>query len=413
MDDDALAIEYDVTPRYGGDRKSAPARNSTNLKTRKRGLKRGVDGELSLNEHVYVEFTHEGKFKMRDGEKLKGQWSAEEDGRLADLVAKYGTRRWSHIARALENRVGKQCRERWNNHLAPDIKRGSWSTEEEDTFIRAHGELGNKWSDIAKLLEGRTENSVKNHWNATKRRKDGDMSRFRAYVIETSDKQQRDGVETTPRSKSQSMTASDSLGSSMRRPTRPSSPSQSQSTIKPNVDKLVNTETHDSNASTQDGMPMNRAQARSVDMLDGSMAANTFIYVDAKLVPALHDCIVVKAPGNAHDFIEILNSHEQLVQDRTHADDSRIEVASYASTIPLPSALLADALGTLSGLIDAVRRHCSVVSIALAVKSGDHAILKRFGGNCFMVSVSARKWEDAMQGVKLAVRHIKDVSATS
>ena len=75
--------------------------------------------------------------------------------------------------------------------------------------------------------------------------------------------------------------------------------------------------------------------------------------------------------------------------------------------------LFRSALGTLSGLIDAVRRHCSVVSIALAVKSGDHAILKRFGGNCFMVSVSARKWEDAMQGVKLAVRHIKDVSATS
>ena len=92
VDDDALAIEYDMTPRSGGDRKSARARNSTNLKTRKRGLKRGVDGELSLNEHVYVEFTPEGKFKMRDGEKLKGQWSAEEDGRLADLVAKYGTR---------------------------------------------------------------------------------------------------------------------------------------------------------------------------------------------------------------------------------------------------------------------------------------------------------------------------------
>ena len=345
MDDDALTLEYDVTPRSGGDRKSAPARNSTSLKARKRGLKRGFDGELSLNEQVYVEFTPEGKFKMRDGEKLlKGQWTAEEDGRLADLVAKYGTRRWSHIARALENRVGKQCRERWNNHLAPDIKRGSWSMEEEDTFIRAHGELGNKWSDIAKLLEGRTENSVKNHWNATKRRKDGDMSRFRAYVIETSEKQQRDGVETTPRSKSQSMTHSDSLGSSMRRPTRPSSPSQSQSTIKPDVDKLVNAETHDSNASTQDGMPMNRAQARSVDMLDSSMAPSTFIYVDAKLVPALHDCIVVKAPGNTHDFIEILNSHEQLVQDRTHANDSRIEVASYASTVPLPSALLADAL---------------------------------------------------------------------
>jgi hypothetical protein len=363
---------------------------------------------------MYVEFTPEGKFKICDGEKVtKGQWSAEEDNRLTDLVSRYGTRRWSYIARALEKRTGKQCRERWIHHLAPNIKRGSWSVEEEDTFIRAHNALGNKWSDIAKLLEGRTENSVKNHWNATKRRKDGDMSRFRTYVLETSERQQRDGIDTTPRSKSQSMTLSDSLGSSMRRPTGPSSPSQSQSTIKPEMDKLLTAETYDSNTSTQDGIRTNRARTRSVDMLAGSGTANTFIYVDDKPVPALHDSIVVKAPGNAHDFIEILNSHEQLMQDRTHADDSRVEVASYASTVPLPPALLADALGTLNGLISAVRQHCSVVSIALAVKSGDHTTLKRFGGNCFVISVSARKWEDSMQGVKLAVQHIKDVSSKS
>ena len=94
-----------------------------------------------------------------------------EDAAVGNGMGREGSLKY-RLTRALENRVGKQCRERWNNHLAPDIKRGSWSTEEEDTFIRAHGELGNKWSDIAKLLEGRTENSVKNHWNATKRRKD-------------------------------------------------------------------------------------------------------------------------------------------------------------------------------------------------------------------------------------------------
>ena len=97
---------------------------------------------------------NENVLKMHRGMKLKGQWTADEDALLTELVDKYGTTRWSYIARALYGRVGKQCRERWNNHLAPDIKRGAWSVEEEETFIQAHMELGNKWSHIAKRLKG-------------------------------------------------------------------------------------------------------------------------------------------------------------------------------------------------------------------------------------------------------------------
>eukprot|EP01155_Anaeramoeba_flamelloides_P028140 Anaeramoba_flamelloidesa831940_24.p1 GENE.a831940_24~~a831940_24.p1 ORF type:complete len:218 (-),score=43.61 a831940_24:39-692(-) len=107
--------------------------------------------------------------KVLDPKLKKGSWSMEEDLLLTNAVKKYKSS-WPKIALVVEGRTPKQCRERWKNQLDPSLNHGPWTKEEDEILIQKHKELGNKWSQIKRLLPGRSDNMIKNRWNSTLRK---------------------------------------------------------------------------------------------------------------------------------------------------------------------------------------------------------------------------------------------------
>lgn len=94
--------------------------------------------------------------------------SRKEDDILYEYVLEKKNRKWTKIANILNEafsgqaKTGKQCRERWHNHLDPGISKDLWTKEEKKQIFELQTKYGNKWSKISKCMPGRTDNSIKN-----------------------------------------------------------------------------------------------------------------------------------------------------------------------------------------------------------------------------------------------------------
>lgn len=129
---------------------------------------------------IVIFFRQRLTFGQSRGTPKKGPWTPEEDAMLLHLVHENGPKEWTVIASKIGGRVGKQCRERfvflcfqlflltrYYNHLAPDVRKDAWTEEEDALIIKLHMTLGNKWTDISRMLNGRPANAIKNRWNST------------------------------------------------------------------------------------------------------------------------------------------------------------------------------------------------------------------------------------------------------
>ncbi|XP_038698735.1 transcription factor MYB57-like [Tripterygium wilfordii] len=98
------------------------------------------------------------------GSHKEKKWTSEEDRMLKEYLVEHGEGKWASVAHNSGlQRSANDCRKRWMNHLRPEVNHAEFTEEERETITRLHSKMGNRWSKIAKMLQGRTDDQIKSY----------------------------------------------------------------------------------------------------------------------------------------------------------------------------------------------------------------------------------------------------------
>ncbi|KAK8884854.1 hypothetical protein M9Y10_043975 [Tritrichomonas musculus] len=123
----------------------------------------------TINEQIFTDITIQkeiNKIIQKSKYKPHQKWSKEEDEKLKKLVEEFGVNDWRHLAKKMEGRNSRQCRERYQYYLNPSLIRGQWTREEDELIISLRNNLGPQWMKISKYFEHRTDAMIKNRYNS-------------------------------------------------------------------------------------------------------------------------------------------------------------------------------------------------------------------------------------------------------
>jgi len=128
------------------------------------------------NDLKKIQLAKGSRIESKDGgdsqKKRKSYWTEEEDNKLLSLVSHYGEYGyWVSISVKMQSRTGKQCRERYLNHLNPDIKHTPWTKEEDQQLMSLFALHKNRWCKYLHHLPGRSDNAIKQRWRLINRAK--------------------------------------------------------------------------------------------------------------------------------------------------------------------------------------------------------------------------------------------------
>ena len=119
---------------------------------------------MRRNDYYSTDYSDEEDFIDYEENTLRKRFTPEEDKLLKQCVKRGKLKTWEAISQLLPGRTARQCRDRYNNYLFKQISNAKWTEEEDQIILSMYKQIGSKWTKIAKSLQGRSGNNVKNRW---------------------------------------------------------------------------------------------------------------------------------------------------------------------------------------------------------------------------------------------------------